>query len=649
MRINRLVPAEVGRAWPSLRAVLAVVMLVGLTFAGPVLAQNGATVSVGDYEVSRGDVFTITVEIEDAVDVAAYLVEIGFDPTVVEVQSVTVGDFLGPDLAYEITTFDNTAGTFKVDASLDFMELAEGGVDGDGVLAEVEMEAVGWGSSPLTFKRMSLYDSDSELLDPTLVPGEVVSQAAMEVAPAHPEQVVPLGEFTQTVLIKGAVDLAGYRFTLRSSDPTVVAIKDVELGPFLEANSELEAQFDGDVSVDGSEATVQVAGTPPGADPVDGADGDGVIAIVHLEALAVGDAALTLHNRVVKDTDNVDEVPEALNGLVHVSDVTLSVMPEETLVFVGMEFEVDVHVDENAEGLAAYRFTFAYDPTILAFQGVSDTGLLGDDVEINLTGPEDGVFTFEAVQAEPPTGGRPDGPGDLATITFEAIGEGTSDLDLVVGDLGLGKLTPLTPAVTVDGTATAEICVPPQIISLTATPDPAAVGDTVQFEAVVTGSEIPGEPMVYTWDFGDGSDPVEGSDSASHAYAEAGMYTVELTVENWCGTAEEEVVVTVCDPVEITDVLFDTPVKVNQEVEFTVLASGTEPFSFSWDFDSDGTPEAEGLGLDMASHTYTEVGTYMVTVVASNCSEAFTDTMTVSVTVEPHMIYMPIIAKNYAP
>ena len=89
----KLIPAEPGRLWPFKRAVLAVVMLVSLTLVGTALAADGATVSVGDYDVSRGESFTVMVELEGGVDVAGYSFELGFNPAVVEVQSVTVGDF----------------------------------------------------------------------------------------------------------------------------------------------------------------------------------------------------------------------------------------------------------------------------------------------------------------------------------------------------------------------------------------------------------------------------------------------------------------------------------------------------------------------------------------------------------------------------
>jgi hypothetical protein len=40
----------------------------------------------------------------------------------------------------------------------------------------------------------------------------------------------------------------------------------------------------------------------------------------------------------------------------------------------------------------------------------------------------------------------------------------------------------------------------------------------------------------YTWYFGDGTDPVQTKD-ALHQYAQSGVFTVTLVVDNFCGTA----------------------------------------------------------------------------------------------------------------
>ncbi len=64
-----------------------------------------------------------------------------------------------------------------------------------------------------------------------------------------------------------------------------------------------------------------------------------------------------------------------------------------------------------------------------------------------------------------------------------------------------------------------------RIASLTATPNPAAVGTPVQFNSAVEGRSSP----TYEWDFGDGTTGT-GS-SSTHTYDRPGQYTVQLQVE----------------------------------------------------------------------------------------------------------------------
>ncbi len=69
------------------------------------------------------------------------------------------------------------------------------------------------------------------------------------------------------------------------------------------------------------------------------------------------------------------------------------------------------------------------------------------------------------------------------------------------------------------------------------------------FTATVGGGT---PPIVYTWDFGDGSGPVVvTTNTALHAYTAAGTYTVTLTVENPCSmlTVEHALVVEAVPPI----------------------------------------------------------------------------------------------------
>jgi PKD repeat protein len=72
-------------------------------------------------------------------------------------------------------------------------------------------------------------------------------------------------------------------------------------------------------------------------------------------------------------------------------------------------------------------------------------------------------------------------------------------------------------------------------------PDPVAVGQTVQFTDTSTGS-----PTSWSWSFGDGSS--SSQPNPSHAYASSGTFLVTLTVSNGGGSSTASRTVTVSSP-----------------------------------------------------------------------------------------------------
>jgi len=139
-------------------------------------------------------------------------------------------------------------------------------------------------------------------------------------------------------------------------------------------------------------------------------------------------------------------------------------------------------------------------------------------------------------------------------------------------------------------------------------------GTTIQFtdasDGVLTASE---------WDFGDGS-PVSTELSPSHFYALPGAYTVTLTVTTDCGvddtTMVDAIIISGSLPVAefVADVTAGTaPLVVN----FSDLSTG-EPLEWLWDF-GDGSPSQTTSDV---THTYSEAGTYTVTLTVTNgCGE----------------------------
>jgi PKD repeat protein len=155
----------------------------------------------------------------------------------------------------------------------------------------------------------------------------------------------------------------------------------------------------------------------------------------------------------------------------------------------------------------------------------------------------------------------------------------------------------------------------PPTAAFTATPNPAAIGANISFDA--SGSSDTGGGIAnYAWDFnGDGTFETNALADATtdHAYAAAGTYFVGLQVtdtNNSTATVYHSVRVNAA-PVANFSYSPPTPV-INQAVTFNGTASADSDgtvTAYAWDLDGDGTFEATGA---TPAHTYTTPGTYSV-------------------------------------
>ena len=145
--------------------------------------------------------------------------------------------------------------------------------------------------------------------------------------------------------------------------------------------------------------------------------------------------------------------------------------------------------------------------------------------------------------------------------------------------------------------------------AFTASPALGNVPLTVQFIDVSVGS-----PTAWLWDFGDGSNST--LQNPAHIYTQIGSYTVTLTVSNNINT--NTTIATSLVNVTATNTLIanfnanltsgDTPLT----IQFNDLSSGN-PTTWVWDFGDGNNSTTQN-----PTHTYTESGTYSVTLVASN-------------------------------
>lgn len=129
--------------------------------------------------------------------------------------------------------------------------------------------------------------------------------------------------------------------------------------------------------------------------------------------------------------------------------------------------------------------------------------------------------------------------------------------------------------------------VPPSIIDINRSEG--GTGEALQFIASVTGTQ----PIAVDWDFGGGATPNTASGASTVVtLGDAGEYTITLTATNDFGSDEATFPLTVTLVGDAPVITFITPTVVQSAVETAISAtvSGTEPFTYAWDFGGGSTP-----------------------------------------------------------
>ena len=162
-------------------------------------------------------------------------------------------------------------------------------------------------------------------------------------------------------------------------------------------------------------------------------------------------------------------------------------------------------------------------------------------------------------------------------------------------------------------------------ISFTYTPAIPTAGQAVHFTDTSAGF-----PSSWKWDFGDGTSST--TQNPAHAFSAQGSYNVTLTVTSGSETKITSRLITVISTTAL-DASFtygpDSPVE-GQAVLFTDNSLGS-PTSWLWDF-GDGTTGTN----QNPSHTYTNAGSYNVTLKVSRGSSS--DTMNQAINVLPDSV-----------
>ncbi len=162
-------------------------------------------------------------------------------------------------------------------------------------------------------------------------------------------------------------------------------------------------------------------------------------------------------------------------------------------------------------------------------------------------------------------------------------------------------------------------------------PDSLQVNQSGTFTATINEDAKP--PVEFSWDFGDGS--TGSGNPVTHAYTEPGTYTVTVTASNRGGksTSTGSTSVVVYRPPVPAEIISITANPMQPDtrtaVRFSANVRGDQPITYQWNFGDGST----GSGAS-PTHTYTEPGTYTVTLNVSN--EAGSDSRTLTLTVKPY-------------
>jgi len=200
-----------------------------------------------------------------------------------------------------------------------------------------------------------------------------------------------------------------------------------------------------------------------------------------------------------------------------------------------------------------------------------------------------------------------DAKGKVVEATFETPGE--HRVTLRVTD-DRGATDEVTKAVGV---------LPPPVpptADFSFSPERPTARDEVRF---TDRSEDPdGEIVAWEWDFGDGTTSDERN--PVHRYSKSGTYTVRLVVRDADGLeAEKEIELSVVNlPPEAAISFTPEEPEVGERVVFSAKGSSDpdgEIVGYSWDFDGDGKPEAEGPEVGWS---FAEEGTHSVSLVVED-------------------------------
>ncbi len=299
--------------------------------------------------------FVVEAAIRDVKDLGGFEFTILYDPSILKVEDVQIGSFLGSTgrNVFKLgPVIDNDSGAVRLGA---FSFGNQSGPNGEGILARIEFHPVGDGLSALTFQDaaaadasgnpivLTLFDGEVRVLPapPTPTPTPTITPTATDtptITPTATDTPVPTptptpmsgttlytspissshslasGAFTLDVWVNSVSDLGGFQFTLHF-DPNILHVDDASLGPFLGSTGRSISQLGPDI--DNNAGTLTFGGFSFGSEP--GVSGSGVIAHIQFSPQHTGETSLTWSDDTLSDTVGNAIAHSKINGKVTIT------------------------------------------------------------------------------------------------------------------------------------------------------------------------------------------------------------------------------------------------------------------------------------------------------------------------------------------
>ena len=175
------------------------------------------------------------------------------------------------------------------------------------------------------------------------------------------------------------------------------------------------------------------------------------------------------------------------------------------------------------------------------------------------------------------------------------------------------------------------------VANFTGTPTNIIAGNSVSFT-----DQSSNTPTSWSWNFGDGGSATNYN--PTHTYTTAGTYNVSLTVTNSFGTDTKTkngyITVTEAGPEPLANFSASKTSNIRQTESITFTDESTNnPTSWSWNFGDGASSTAQN-----PAHSYTTVGTYTVSLTATNQYGSTTETKIDYIYVSSNEVYLTNLA-----